>query len=80
MFALTIKLVTYPNPIGLKAFWDIDSIIIYEYDKLTDEEFNELLVHEYAHQLCWDLFGIYPKNIYDHDKRCFTNEGRYLIS
>ena len=70
-YALTIKYTTASHPIA-KALWQMDFIIIYNVDERTDEEINELLVHEYQHQLCWDLFGIYPENLYDHSERCFV--------
>ena len=68
---LTLKLTTASSPLGLGGFWDINFIIIYEVDKLEPGVLNELLVHEYQHQLAWELFGIYPKNIYDHNECCF---------
>ena len=77
--ALTIKYTPAPSPRDFGAFWDIGFIVIYDVDNLTDEELNELLVHEYTHQLCWDLFDIYPKDIYDHSPRCFTGGGSLLI-
>ncbi len=69
---LTIKLTPAKSPRGFQAFWDIGFIIVYDIDNLTEDELNKLLVHEYQHQLCWDLFGIYSKDIYDHSKRCFV--------
>lgn len=68
---MTVKYTPASHPQGFDAFWSINFIIIYEYDEKTDEEITDLLVHEYTHQLCWELFGIYPKNIYDHSERCF---------
>lgn len=71
-YPLTIKYTTASSPIGAKALWQIGFIQIYEYDKLSIEEINKLLEHEYQHELCWQLFKIYPKDIYDHSPRCFT--------
>ena len=74
LFALTLKLFPSPEPTGrFQAFWDIDFIVVYNADKLSYERFKEVLVHEFQHQLCWDLFKIYPKNVYDHNPRCFIN-------
>lgn len=80
LFVLTLKLTTAKHPLGYKGYWDINFIIIYDIDSLTNDEFKEILIHEYTHQLCWELFGIYPTNIYEHNSRCFTNRGDYLIT
>lgn len=68
---LVLKLTTATSPIGLGALWDIGFIVIYNYDELTEDAYKELLAHELRHQLAWDLWGIYPSNIYDHDSCCF---------
>ena len=68
---ITLKLVPYSSPREFGGFWDVNFIIIYDVDKLTQGKYMEFLRHEYQHQLCWDLFGIYPKNVYDHSSRCF---------
>lgn len=79
-YPMTIKYTTASSPRGFMGFWDINFIIIYDVDELSEYELNQILVHEYTHQLCWELFGVYPKNVYDHDSRCFTGEGSLLIS
>jgi len=71
---ITVKFVEHSEPTNrFSAFWDINFIIIYDVDELTDYQIKEYLAHEYRHQLCWDLFGIYPKTVYDHSDRCFVN-------
>lgn len=77
---ITLKYIPAPHPTGkYSAYWDINFIIIYDYDSKTDYQIRQELIHEYVHQLCWDLFGIYPKNIDYHDERCFTGKGDLLI-
>lgn len=77
--SITLKYTPASSPNGFQAFWDIDFIIIYDIDTLTQEELTQLLIHEYTHQLCYSLFGVYSNNIYEHDPRCFTGKGYLLI-
>ena len=76
---MTIKYTTAHHP-EMSALWQINHITIYDYDSKTAEKIYDELVHEYVHQLCYDLFDIYPEGLKDHSDRCFTNGGILLIS
>lgn len=67
---IVLRLINAPHPTGeYEAWFEIPNvIIIYDYDKLTHDQYNNLLVHEYQHFLCWSLWKIHPQ---DHD-RCFV--------
>jgi uncharacterized protein YjaZ len=68
---ITLKLTTAKHNIYAGWFEIPNFILIYDYKNLSKEEFNEILVHEYTHYLCWKLFKVHPQ---DH-QRCFTNKG-----
>lgn len=70
LFAFIIlKLCSFPHPFeDYKAWFELpNTIIIYNYDKLTNEDYTKLLIEEYQHYLCWELWKIHPQN----HERCF---------
>ena len=74
---ITLKLATFPHPTGeFIAWFEIPNfIMVYDVDSLSEEEYHDILVHEYVHYLAWNLFGVHPQ---DHTTY-FTGNGKYLI-
>lgn len=78
MFAtILLKTFPFPHPTGEFGGWfEIPNVIyIYDVDNLTDEQYKKILIHEYCHYLCWELWKVHPQ---DH-KKCFTGKGQFMI-
>ena len=61
---ITLKLVNFPHVTGEYDGWyEIPNyIIIYNVNELSEEDYYDLLVHEYVHYLYWKLYKIHPKD------------------
>lgn len=74
--SVTLKLVNFPHVTGeFDGWFEIPNfIIIYNVNKLSDQDYHDLLVHEYYHYLAWRLWKIHPQ---DHSRFLCGNYGVY---